>query len=217
MIRIETTAPEHIPGIIELCKKTYPDSPPWDAEMLLSHQRVFPEGQFVAIHEREGAVVGMSASLIVLWDEYEMTDTWRDFTAAGYFSNHDPEHGRTLYGAEVMVDPGHRGQGIGKDLYRKRRELTQKLQLKRIRAGSRLRGYHKFHTVMKPQEYLAAVVAEEIVDPTLTFQLHQGFEVLQLVQNYLRHDPESLGYAAVIEWRNPDIPFPTGLVPQLVS
>jgi GNAT superfamily N-acetyltransferase len=217
MIRIETTRPEHIPGIIELCRNTYVGSPPWSEEQLLSHQQLFPEGQFVAIHEGEGTVVGMAASLIVLWDDYEMTGTWRDFTASGYFTNHDPEHGRTLYGAEVMVDPGHRGKGIGKLLYRERRDLTKNLQLKRIRAGSRLRGYHRFHEVMSPQEYLAAVIAEEIVDPTLTFQLHQGFEVLQLAQNYLRHDPESLGYAAVIEWRNPDVPPPGGLAPQLVS
>ena len=42
----------------------------------------------------------------------------------------------------------------------------------------------------------------EIGDPTLSFQLRQGFHVLAVVQGYLRNDPESLGYAAVIEWIN---------------
>jgi hypothetical protein len=30
--------------------------------------------------------------------------------------------------------------------------------------------------------------------------------VLAVVSGYLRHDPESLGFAAVIEWLNPDAP-----------
>jgi len=42
-----------------------------------------------------------------------------------------------------------------------------------------------------------------IRDATLSFQLKQGFTVLGVVANYLAHDPESLGWAAVIEWRNP--------------
>ena len=31
------------------------------------------------------AVVGMAASLIVLWDDYEIRDNWRDFTDGGMF------------------------------------------------------------------------------------------------------------------------------------
>lgn len=47
----------------------------------------------------------MSASLIVLWDDYELTTSWRDFTDAGMFTNHDAVNGRTLDGAEIMVAP----------------------------------------------------------------------------------------------------------------
>jgi hypothetical protein len=39
-------------------------------------------------------------------------------------------------------------------------------------------------------------------DPTLSFQLRRGFDVIAVVSNYLRHDPESLGYAAIIERLN---------------
>ena len=42
-------------------------------------------------------------------------------------------------------------------------------------------------------------------DPTLSFQLKQGFHVLAVVSKYLRNDPESHGYAALIEWLNPDL------------
>ena len=49
------------------------------------------------------------------------------------------------------------------------------------------------------------VVAGRLTDPTLSFQLRERFRVLAIVADYLRHDPESLGYAAVIEWINHDL------------
>jgi GNAT superfamily N-acetyltransferase len=147
----------------------------------------------------------MAASLIVLWDDYEMDMSWRDFTEHGTFVNHDPEHGRTLYGAEIMVHPAYQGRGIGKELYRARRELAVRFGLLRIRAGARLRGYHRHAGRMSAGEYVLRVVGGEIGDPTLSFQLKQGFRVLDVVKDYLRHDPESLGYAAVIEWINGEI------------
>jgi predicted amidohydrolase len=145
---------------------------------------------------------GMAASLIILWDDYEMKATWRDFTDSGMFTNHDPARGRTLYGAEVMVHPTYQGQGTGKQLYRARRKLVERLGLLRIRAGARLRHYHRHADRLSPAEYVIQVIQGKIGDPTLSFQLKQGFEVLAVVPNYLRHDPESLGYAAIIEWLN---------------
>ncbi|NJM09749.1 MAG: phosphoenolpyruvate carboxylase, partial [Bdellovibrionaceae bacterium] len=49
------------------------------------------------------------------------------------------------------------------------------------------------------------MINKEIFDPTLSFQLGQGFSVLDVAKNYLLNDPESLGYAAVIEWLNEDV------------
>ena len=183
----------------------YPFSPPWTRELLSSHLRVFPEGQLVAIDVRRNMLAGMAASLIVLWDDYAMDTSWRDFTERGTFDNHDPENGRTLYGAEVMVDPKRQGQGIGTLLYQARRELAERRRLMRIRAGARLRGYHKYATRLSPEEYVEQVIQGEIWDPTLSFQLKQEFHILAVVQGYLRHDPESLGFAAVIEWTNPQL------------
>jgi predicted N-acetyltransferase YhbS len=119
------------------------------------------------------------------------------------FTNHDPENGRTLYGAEVMVDPELQGSGIGSRLYAARFDLARRLGLRRIRAAARLRGYHRFANHWTADEYVSRVRKGEIKDPTLSFQIKQGFEVLGVVGGYLRHDPESLGYAAVIEWQNP--------------
>ena len=190
------------PGIMDLSRRVYPESPPWSERQLESHLKVFPEGQFVAAEVRGGRVVGMAASLILLWDDYDPDMAWRDFTDQGMFTNHDPEHGRTLYGAEVMVDPERQRSGIGKKLYQARRALVERLGLLRIRAGARLRGYHRFAGRMSAEEYVRRVVRGSISDPTLSFQIRQGFRVLAVVHNYLAHDPESLGHAAVIEWIN---------------
>ncbi len=188
--------------IIDMTREVYPESPPWNMEQLASHLKVFPEGQFVAVDQDSGAIVGMAASLIVLWDDYEMMAGWRDFTDRGMFTNHDPERGRTLYGAEVMVRPVRQGAGIGTKLYRARRELAERMGLLRIRAGARLRGYHRFAGRMSAEDYVVKVIHRELRDPTLSFQLKHGFDVLAVVPGYLRHDRESLGYAALIEWIN---------------
>lgn len=203
-VEVRQTREEDFDGIIAMCRRVYPRSVPWSHTQLASHLRVFPEGQFVALSE--GTVVGMAASLIVLWDDYDFTTSWRDFTAEGMFTNHDPARGRTLYGAEVMVDPEMQGAGVGTRLYDARSALVMQLGLRRIRAGARLRGYHRCAETMSAEHYVEAVVRGDVVDPTLSFQLNRGFHVLAVVSSYLRHDPESLGWAAVIEWLNPDAP-----------
>jgi len=202
---VRNTGPRDFPGITDLCLRIYPDTPPWNSQQLSSHLRVFPEGQFVAVHGPEEKVVGMSASLIVDWEDYTMLENWEQFTADGMFTNHDPKRGRTLYGAEVIVDPTLRHHGIGDKLYGARRSLTESHKLLRIRAGSRLRGYCRCAATMKPDDYVVAVVQGREHDPTLTFQLNEGFHVLAVVPHYLSDDPESLGYAAVIEWVNPQL------------
>lgn len=206
-VRVRNTKADDFRQIIELSRRIY-GSDAWREEQLASHLRVFPEGQFVAVQGEAEKVVGMAASLIVNWDDYDLQDDWRDFTESGMFTNHDPEGGRTLYGAEVMVDPDARRGGIGSKLYQARRDLARKLNLRRIRAASRLRGYREYASEMSAKEYVIRVVRRELDDPTLSFQLHQEFEVIAVVSGYLPGDPESLGHAAIIEWVNPEATTP---------
>lgn len=205
---IRNTRSEDFAGIIQMTQEVYAATIPWTEEQLRSHLNVFPQGQFVAVEAESQRVVGMAASLIVWWNDYDMQASWRDFTDHGMFTNHDPARGRTLYGAEVMVRPSMQGQGVGKKLYEARRELMECLGLLRIRAGARLRGYHRYSGQMNAEEYVINVVKGELGDPTLSFQLKRGFHVIAVVSNYLRHDPESLGYAAVIEWINATVAKP---------
>jgi predicted N-acetyltransferase YhbS len=200
-ITIRNTQAGDFSQIIEMTRVVYPTGLAWSEEQLRSHLRVFPEGQFVAV-KGDSEIVGMAASLIILWDDYDLTGSWRDFTGHGMFTNHDPEKGRTLYGAEVMVHPSEQGKSIGKQLYGARRLLVEQLGLLRIRAGARLRNYHLHADRLTAEQYCLKVVTGEVGDPTLSFQLKQGFHVLAVVPAYLRHDPESRGFAAVIEWLN---------------
>jgi GNAT superfamily N-acetyltransferase len=205
---VRNTRPGDFDAIIDLCRAVYVGSPAWSHDQLQSHLKIFPQGQFVAEETTTGRILGMAASLIIWWDDYRIDASWREFTDAGYFTNHDPEHGRTLYGAEVMVHPEAQGRGIGKKIYAARRALTCRRGLLRIRAGARLRGYGKHAVDLSAEQYVVKVVNEELTDPTLTFQLHQGFHVLAVVNSYIRHDSESLGWAAVIEWINDAVAKP---------
>jgi ribosomal protein S18 acetylase RimI-like enzyme len=207
-VAVRNMAPDDFPGIISLCSDVYASSIPWNEQQLASHLKVFPEGQLVAVDQATQQILGMSASLIVFWDDYDMQSSWRDFTERGTFTNHDPERGRTLYGAEVMVRPSLQGRGIGSKIYQARRDLVCRLKLLRIRAGARLRGYHKVASQMGPEDYVVAVLRGSLSDPTLSFQLRHGFKVMGVVSGYLQHDNESLGYAAVIEWINSEVARP---------
>lgn len=203
-VTVRQTRPEDFPGIINVCLAVYPESRPWRVEQLASHLNMFPEGQVVAV-TRDQQVVGVASSLIIYWNDYEVTGGWGDFTARGMFTNHDPERGRTLYGAEVMVHPAEQGSGIGHTLYDARREIARRHGLLRIRAGARLRGYGEYAAEMDADDYVRKVVAGALGDPTLSFQLKEDFHVLAVVPNYLGSDPESQGYAAVIEWLNREV------------
>ncbi len=205
---VRNTRMEDMEGIAALCREVYPESPPWNATQIQSHLNVFPEGQFVAVETSTEQVVGMAACLVILWDDYHAAMDWNSFTANGMFTNHDSTNGRTLYGAEIMVRPMLQRSGIGKKIYQARRELAERLGLLRIRAGARLRGYHRYAHRMSAEDYVIRVVRGRLHDPTLSFQLKHGFHVLGVVSGYLHYDPESHGYAAIIEWINDKVARP---------
>lgn len=201
---VRTTRPEDFAAIEEMSRLIYDEQLTWSPEELESHQRLFPEGQFVAISRKTGEVVGTAMSLIVSWDDYDIGDDYIDFTADSTFRNHDPS-GRTLYGAEVFVHPNRQGMGIGRALYRARQDLCKRLGLLRIRAGARLPGYDAVAGRMNIHDYVREVIAGRAYDPTLSFQLRQGFRVIGIAEGYLAPDAKSRNYAAVIEWLNTEV------------
>ena len=201
---VRNTQEQDFDGIGDLCRRVYPETSPWNAEQLGSHLRVFAEGQFVAVVGREERVVGMSSSLVVHWNDYDMFDSWEAFTANGTLANHDTKRGHTLYGVEIIIDPTLQGHGMGHKLLRAQKDLARRLQLWRMRGGARLRDYHSHAKRMSASDYVVAVVHGQIVDHTLTFHLHEDFHVMAVVPHYLSNDSETLGYAALVEWLNAD-------------
>jgi predicted amidohydrolase/GNAT superfamily N-acetyltransferase len=204
-IQIRQAAAEDIPALVRLNEAAYPtlaeDNIVWGQSHLRSHQRLFPQGQLVA--EVDGRVVGACASLIVdLGRDPLRSHTWAGITDSGYFTNHDPL-ADTLYGADVYVHPEMRGLGIGHALYGGRRQLCKKLNLRRMLAGGRLIAYYKHAEHMSPEEYAAKVARGELYDAVLSFQLKEGFALKGIMPHYLR-DPQSLNFATLIEWLNPD-------------
>ncbi|MFP4509275.1 MAG: GNAT family N-acetyltransferase [Spirochaetota bacterium] len=203
-VRVRTALPSDHDAIVEVSHRVYPPSLAWTYRELESHQSIFPEGQIVAVDANTGRLLGAAMSLIVTWDDYEITDDYEDFTDKGMFTNHDPA-GRTLYGAEVFVHPDARGQGIGRLLYSARRVLCSKLGLLRIRAGARLPGYESWSDRLNVYDYVMEVIRGRIYDPTLSFQLRNDFNVIQIVSGYLAPDAQSANYAALIEWINTEM------------
>jgi len=203
-LRIRNTEARDFKGIGDLCRRVYPETPPWSPEQLDSHRRVFPDGQFVGVVGEDERVVGMSSSLVIHWDSYDMFDSWDVFTANGLLTNHDPVRGHTLYGNEVIVDPALQGHGLGHQLLGAQKDLAQRQQLRRMRGGARLRDYHSHARRMTAPDYVVAVVHGQIVDHTLTFHLHEQFHIMAVVPHYLSDDSETMGYAALVEWLNPD-------------
>jgi len=198
---VRPMTPADIEGVIALQKRAFPKMPPWTRRQLRLHLQHFPEGQFVAL-DPTGRVVGSASSLVIAWDPEDGLSSWDRLTGRGTFRTHDLEGG-TLYGADVGVDPDHRGAGVGAALYAARRALATRLNLRNIVAGGRIPGYGAVADTMTADAYVRAVAAGELEDPVLGFQLREGFHVRGVIPGYLKCDKASLGYATLIEWINP--------------
>jgi len=195
------------PEIATICTMVYPTERPYTAGELTAHHRVFPEGQFVVQHDPTGAVAGVHFTLRLQLIHFYIDDSWDTLTAGGSFTDHEPD-GHTLYTADLFVHPDHQHHGLGRELTNATRGLVREERLWRMVGGSRLPGYHRFLGRLAPDEYVARVKGGEIIDPVLTVHLHDGWDVVTAVRGYLPNDDESAGWAAVIQWVNPDCPPP---------
>ncbi len=208
-IRIRRATKGDVPKLVQLNRAAYPvlasENVVWGEAHLLSHQRIFPEGQLVA--EVDGHIVGAISTLVVnLGSDPLRHHTWSGITDSGYFTNHDPD-GDTLYGADIYVHPDTRGLGVGAALYEARRALCRKLNKRRILAGGRLWNYGEQSDQMSAHEYAERVATGEFRDLVLSFQIREGFSLRGVMSNYLR-DPKSRNHASLIEWLNPDYQAP---------
>jgi GNAT superfamily N-acetyltransferase len=169
-------------------------------EDIAAYADVFPEGYFVAMVD--GRPVGMGAGIYLDFDFDRPQHTILEITGENQCGNHDPD-GEWYYGTDMTVLPEFRGRGIGKMLYEVRKALVIRDGKRGIIAGGALPGYFEHKGEMTIQEYVDSVVGGELTDPTLTFQMSQGFQVRGLLENYIEDESDD-GWAALIVWENPE-------------
>lgn len=161
----------------------------------------FPDGQYLA--EVDGKVVGYATSLIVQLNEND-DDIYRypELSGSGSFSPHTPS-GDTLYGADIAVHPDYRGAGIAGELYKGRKNVIKKFNLRRMVAYGRIPGYPDYVDKLTPQEYVEQVIAGKIKDSSLNAHLKAGYKVTKVLFD-LMEDSESMDYCTYLEYDNPD-------------
>lgn len=170
------------------------------ADDIRAYARTFPEGYFVAlVGDRP---VGMGAGIFLDFDFDHPQHTIAGITGENQCGNHDPD-GDWYYGTDMTVHPDFRGLGIGRMLYDRRKEFVREHNKRGIIAGGALPGFFEFKAQMPVGEYVEKVVAGELADPTLSFQLANGFEVRGLLENYIEDEADD-GWATLIVWENPD-------------
>ncbi|HSM44529.1 MAG TPA: GNAT family N-acetyltransferase [Acidimicrobiia bacterium] len=168
------------------------------ADDIRAYAEIFPEGYFVAL--LDGRPVGQGAGVYLDFDFDHPQHTLAGITGEHQCGNHDPE-GEWYYGTDISVHPDHRGQGIGRLLYDARKRLVRDDGKRGIIAGASLPGYFDHKHEISAAEYVDRVVAGELADPTLSFQLSNGFEVRGMLENYLEDEADD-GWAALIVWAN---------------
>ncbi len=187
----------------DLERSSFPTSDPedlYDQVELETLTNDFPQGGFVGFDQETPVAMGLGIQVFFNLDDPE--HTVHDIMPGNGDSGHRPE-GNWYYGTSIAVRNEYRRRGIGAELYDLRKTVCKKLNLKGIVAGGVMPGYADYKNEMTADEYIMKVRNKVIYDSTLSFQLENGFELVQALPNYITN-PEIDNYAALIIWRNND-------------
>lgn len=201
-----TIRPEWAAELAALEQASYPTADPadlYDEPSILLLAEDFPEGCFAGFDG--DALVAMGLGVRTPFDlddpQHEISEIVPD---DGSGSGHVPD-GDWYYGTGISTRPEYRRRGIGTELYDLRKGVCRDLGLRGIVAGGVIPGYADHKDRLTADEYIAEVRAGRLYDPTLSFQLENGFEAPCALANYLT-DPAVDSWAALIVWHNPDHP-----------
>ncbi len=159
----------------------------------------FGKGQVVI--KINGQLAGCALSIIVDYDEFSESHTYKEITQNYTFDSHN-DQGDVLYGIDVFIKPEFRGLRLGRRLYDYRKELCEQLNLRGIAFGGRIPNYHKYINELSPKEYIEKVKRKEINDPVLNFQISNDFHPVKVMKGYLDGDTDSNEVAVLLEWDN---------------
>jgi GNAT superfamily N-acetyltransferase len=198
IVNLEVSMAEELERIEHLCFPMANREDLLSAEDIRAYAEVFAEGYFVALVD--GHPVGQGAGIYLDFDFDDPQHTIAEITGEHQCGNHNPD-GAWYYGTDISVHPDFRGRGIGGRLYEARKDLVRRDGKRGILAGGSLPGYFHYKDEMSAAEYVEKVVAGELSDPTLSFQLANGFEVRGMLENYLEDEADD-GWAALIVWES---------------
>lgn len=170
-----------------------------EAELTLL-ARTFPAGNFVALDGDRP--IGMGLGILIEFDFDHTDHALRDITGDDGVTNHSADH-PWYYGTDISVYPEYRGRGVGHHLYELRKQFVRQHNKQGIVAGGVLPGYADHINDMSADQYITKVKAGELYDPTLTFQIENGFEAHGALPGYV-DDPSVGNNSVLIVWRNPD-------------
>lgn len=199
-IRVVSTRPEHAPALEELQRIVFPtldDAERFKREHYLKHVELFPEGQFVALDGER--VVGMTSTIRYRFDFEHSHHTFAEIIEGGWLTSHDPV-GPWLYGCDIGTHPEYRRRGIARGLYAARQDTVRRLGLLGQVTVGMLRGYGAVKDQMSAEAYYEELVAGKRDDPTISAQIHLGFEPRGLVPGYL-NDPVCDSYGVLLVLR----------------
>lgn len=209
--RLENLSPPYFSGLEALQVACFPTLGE-DERMRVAHYssqyKSFPAGQFVVVGVDPAdptaaeRVVGQGSGFFTHFDFEDPNHTFMEISGGLHFTNHDPD-GAYYYGADISVHPDFRRLGIGRRLYWARQTLVREENKRGIVAGGMIPGFAQHKETMNAHDYVARVVAGQLYDPTLSFQLNNGFRVRGVLENYI-DDAATDNWSTLIEWVNPD-------------
>ena len=203
-IRIDTIRPRYAPALEQLQRDCFPTLGADELmreEHFVNHCRLFPAGNFVALQGER--VIGLGSGFLIDFDFAQAQHNFQEIIDGGFYSKHDPD-GDWYYGGDISVHPGFRRRGVGSLLYQARMDVVKRLNRRGIVAGGLIPGYAEHKTSLSPQAYVDQVVAGELYDSTLSFQLKRGFAVRGLLRDYIEDDASD-NWATLIVWDNPEL------------
>ncbi len=203
--------PQVLDGVVRVEREAWPPEIQASREKFESRAQVFPEG-FLTIAVEPIGIAGVSTGLIFHYNPNKPPISWEEITDNGWIkSTHTPD-GNAIYIASVGATPRVRAElgisGVGSKLVEEQVVFARSLGKEYLVLGSRIPGYHEFHTQhpnIGIDEYVNLRRGEERFDPELRFYERAGLTVAKIVPNYMEDDPESENYGAVMVWSNKEL------------
>ncbi len=189
-------------NIAALEQASYPTADPadlYDADGVALLANYFADGCFAGFDDDR--LVAMGVGFRTHFDLASPLHSIADLIPEGT-SGH-LQNGEWYYGSGIAVAAEYRRRGIGNELYQLRQDVCRRLDLRGIVAGGVIPGYAAHLDSMTADHYINEVRAGRLYDPTLTFQLENGFEAICALNGYMK-DPAVNDHASLIVWHNPD-------------